>query len=101
MFTPAFRRNARWSVDPKVPDVGDESSTWEEVSAFYDFWYGFKSWREFPHPGELPQAADVFPYTRCGGLAWVGPSFWHVIYDIMVSVQGAVLDSNALRGQVI
>jgi hypothetical protein len=41
-------------VDPKVPDVGDESSTWEEVSAFYDFWYGFKSWREFPHPGELP-----------------------------------------------
>ncbi|KAF6264387.1 DnaJ-domain-containing protein [Scenedesmus sp. NREL 46B-D3] len=46
------RRNARWSVDPKVPDVGDESSSWEAVSAFYDFWYGFKSWREFPHPDE-------------------------------------------------
>jgi hypothetical protein len=43
-----------------VPDVGDESSSWEEVSAFYDFWYGFKSWREFPHPGmclELPTCA--------------------------------------------
>lgn len=51
VFAPAFRRNARWSVDSKVPDVGDESSGWEEVSAFYDFWYAFKSWREFPHPG--------------------------------------------------
>jgi hypothetical protein len=35
-----------------VPDVGDESSSWEAVSAFYDFWYGFRSWREFPHPDE-------------------------------------------------
>lgn len=52
MFGPAFKRNARWSVDPKVPDVGDENSSWEQVSAFYDFWYGFKSWREFPHPDE-------------------------------------------------
>jgi DnaJ family protein C protein 2 len=52
VFAPAFRRNARWSIDPKVPDVGDESSSWEAVSAFYDFWYGFKSWREFPHPDE-------------------------------------------------
>ncbi|WIA35239.1 hypothetical protein OEZ86_003700 [Tetradesmus obliquus] len=52
VFAPAFRRNARWSVDPKVPDVGDEGSPWDEVSAFYDFWYGFKSWREFPHPDE-------------------------------------------------
>lgn len=51
VFAPAFRRNSRWSVDPKVPDVGDENSTWEEVSTFYDFWYAFKSWREFPHPG--------------------------------------------------
>jgi len=51
VFAPAFRRNSRWSVDPKVPDVGDESSSWEDVSAFYDFWYSFKSWREFPHPG--------------------------------------------------
>lgn len=52
VFAPAFKRNARWSVDPKVPDVGDENSSWEQVSAFYDFWYGFKSWREFPHPDE-------------------------------------------------
>lgn len=52
VFAPAFRRNARWSVDPKVPDVGDESTTWSDVDAFYDFWYGFKSWREFPHPGK-------------------------------------------------
>jgi hypothetical protein len=23
-----------------------------QVDAFYNFWYGFKSWREFPHPDE-------------------------------------------------
>ncbi len=23
-----------------------------QVNAFYDFWYTFKSWREFPHPDE-------------------------------------------------
>ncbi|KAF8060498.1 histidine--tRNA ligase [Scenedesmus sp. PABB004] len=52
VFGPAFRRNARWSSEPAVPEVGDESTPWEEVSAFYDFWYAFRSWREFPHPDE-------------------------------------------------
>lgn len=52
VFGPAFRRNARWSVDPKVPDVGDEGADWDEVQQFYDFWFAFKSWREFPHPDE-------------------------------------------------
>lgn len=52
VFAPAFRRNARWSVDPKVPDVGGPDSPWDQVAAFYDFWFSFKSWREFPHPDE-------------------------------------------------
>ena len=52
VFGPAFRRNARWSVDPSVPDVGAPDAPWAEVSAFYDGWFGFKSWREFPHPDE-------------------------------------------------
>ncbi|GBF99777.1 hypothetical protein Rsub_12217 [Raphidocelis subcapitata] len=52
VFAPAFRRNARWSVNPGVPDVGGPDTPWSEVSAFYDFWFGFKSWREFPHPEE-------------------------------------------------
>ena len=52
VFGPAFRRNARWSVDPKVPDMGGPDEPWSKVSAFYDFWFGFRSWREFPHPDE-------------------------------------------------
>ncbi len=42
MFGPAFRRNARWSVDPKVPDVGDENTPYEQVDRFYNFWFAFK-----------------------------------------------------------
>ncbi|KAG2484576.1 hypothetical protein HYH03_016619 [Edaphochlamys debaryana] len=52
VFGPAFRRNARWSSATPVPEVGDDATPWEEVSKFYDFWYTFKSWREFPHPDE-------------------------------------------------
>lgn len=52
VFSPAFRRNARWSVAPNVPDLGPPDAPWSEVSAFYDFWFAFKSWREFPHPEE-------------------------------------------------
>lgn len=39
-------------MEKGVPDLGDEETAWETVSAFYDFWYKFKSWREFPHPDE-------------------------------------------------
>lgn len=42
VFGPAFRRNSRWSVDPKVPDVGDEKTPYEQVDKFYDFWFAFK-----------------------------------------------------------
>ena len=52
MFGPAFRRNSRWSVAQPVPEVGDPSAAWEHTSAFYDFWFTFRSWREFPHPDE-------------------------------------------------
>lgn len=52
MFGPAFRRNARWSIDSKVPDIGDGGAAWEEVDKFYRFWFSFRSWREFPHEDE-------------------------------------------------
>ena len=53
VFGPAFRRNARWSAAPgPVPDLGDADTPWDAVDAFYEFWYGFKSWREFPHEDE-------------------------------------------------
>ncbi len=52
MFGPAFRRNSRWSVAQPVPEVGDDGAAWADVDAFYDFWFAFRSWREFPHPDE-------------------------------------------------
>jgi DnaJ family protein C protein 2 len=53
VFGAAFRRNARWSsADGVVPDLGDADTPWADVDAFYDFWYAFKSWREFPHEDE-------------------------------------------------
>ncbi|GLC41260.1 hypothetical protein PLESTB_001081800 [Pleodorina starrii] len=65
VFGPAFRRNARWSSVEPVPDVGDDSTPWEDVSKFYDFWYTFKSWREFPHPDEEDvEAAESREHRR-------------------------------------
>ncbi|KAK9067873.1 hypothetical protein SSX86_011984 [Deinandra increscens subsp. villosa] len=49
VFGPAFMRNGRWSVSQPIPSLGDDNTPLKEVDAFYDFWFGFKSWREFPH----------------------------------------------------
>ncbi|KDD73874.1 hypothetical protein H632_c1769p0, partial [Helicosporidium sp. ATCC 50920] len=52
VFGVTFRRNARWSTRQPVPDLGTEDSPVPQVQRFYDFWYRFQSWREFPHPDE-------------------------------------------------
>ncbi|XAR54502.1 hypothetical protein NMG60_11029652 [Bertholletia excelsa] len=52
VFGPAFTRNGRWSVNQPVPSLGDENTGLKEVDIFYNFWYSFKSWREFPHADE-------------------------------------------------
>lgn len=52
MFAPAFRRNSRWSIAQPVPEVGDDSTPYAAADAFYNFWFTFRSWREFPHPDE-------------------------------------------------
>lgn len=52
VFGPAFLRNGRWSVVQPIPFLGDENTPLKDVDLFYDFWYGFKSWREFPHADE-------------------------------------------------
>ncbi|KAJ4704396.1 DnaJ subfamily C member 2 [Melia azedarach] len=53
VFGPAFMRNGRWSVNQPVPSLGDENTPLKEVDSFYNFWYSFKSWREFPHADEF------------------------------------------------
>ncbi|XP_030534389.1 dnaJ homolog subfamily C member 2 [Rhodamnia argentea] len=53
VFSPAFMRNGRWSVNRQVPSLGDDNTPIKEVDNFYDFWYSFRSWREFPHADEF------------------------------------------------
>ncbi|KAK9283895.1 hypothetical protein L1049_012150 [Liquidambar formosana] len=53
VFGPAFMRNGRWSVNQPIPSLGDDGTPFKEVDSFYDFWYSFKSWREFPHADEF------------------------------------------------
>ncbi|XP_050366491.1 uncharacterized protein LOC126784969 [Argentina anserina] len=52
VFGPAFMRNGRWSVNQPIPFLGDDNTSLKEVDDFYNFWYSFKSWREFPHEDE-------------------------------------------------
>ncbi|XP_066345093.1 uncharacterized protein [Miscanthus floridulus] len=52
VFGPAFMRNGRWSVTHPIPSLGDDTTPVEEVDKFYNFWYNFKSWREFPDDDE-------------------------------------------------
>lgn len=53
VFGPAFLRNARWSVNQPAPTLGEDKTEMAEVDGFYNFWYSFKSWREFPHADDF------------------------------------------------
>eukprot|EP01062_Namystynia_karyoxenos_P027190 TRINITY_DN20955_c0_g1_i1.p1 TRINITY_DN20955_c0_g1~~TRINITY_DN20955_c0_g1_i1.p1 ORF type:complete len:666 (+),score=310.52 TRINITY_DN20955_c0_g1_i1:82-1998(+) len=48
-FGECFARNARWCAQGRAacPPFGDDSAPMEQVDAFYSFWFGFQSWRDF------------------------------------------------------
>jgi Zuotin-like, zuotin homology domain len=37
----------RWSNKRPVPELGSESTPYEKVEKFYNFWFKFQSWRDF------------------------------------------------------
>jgi len=52
VFGPAFDLNERWSDLPDVPYLGDADSSLQHVNNFYEFWFNFKSWREYSYQDE-------------------------------------------------
>ncbi|XP_042067374.1 dnaJ homolog subfamily C member 2-like [Salvia splendens] len=66
VFGPAFLRNGNWSINQAIPTLGDDKSPIKEVDSFYDFWYAFKSWWEFPHADEFDlEQAESRDHKRC------------------------------------
>ena len=57
-FGPVFDRNRKWSVDSKIPRLGDDSTPVKEVQRFYDAWYRFNSWRDFSHGDEMTEIGE-------------------------------------------
>lgn len=79
-FAPAFKRQARWSAAPggagAAPELGDADTPWDQVDKFYDFWFAFKSWREFPHEDEEDvEGAESREEKRCACCCFFPPFF--------------------------
>ncbi|KAJ3036988.1 hypothetical protein HDU99_010446, partial [Rhizoclosmatium hyalinum] len=60
VFGPAFEKEARFSKDPEIFNhkLGDDSSSREEVEAFYRQWINFDSWRTFEFMDEEEEGLD-------------------------------------------
>ena len=51
-FAPVFERNARWSETQPAPLLGGADAPFDDVAAFYNFWFDFRSWRDFADADE-------------------------------------------------
>eukprot|EP00756_Hemistasia_phaeocysticola_P024570 Hpha_TRINITY_DN15955_c1_g2::TRINITY_DN15955_c1_g2_i1::g.70776::m.70776/K09522/DNAJC2; DnaJ homolog subfamily C member 2 len=62
VFGACFAANSRWYDGKKedLPSLGDDDTDLDVVEKFYDFWYGFKSWRDFSHE----VADDLYDLTE-------------------------------------
>lgn len=47
-----FKAEGRFSKNHPVPPFGDANASYEDVDAFYNFWYNFDSWRSFEYLDE-------------------------------------------------
>jgi len=47
LFGSYFSRFSKWSEVTPVPELGGSDTPMDKVDGFYDFWYGFKSWRDY------------------------------------------------------
>lgn len=61
-FSACFSRNGLFSENKPVPNLGDEKTPINKVLKFYEFWQGFKSWRDFTVEDEydLDQAENRY-----------------------------------------
>jgi len=46
VFDEVFKRNAKFSEQNPVPQLGNMDTPYEKVKSFYDFWFAFDSWRD-------------------------------------------------------
>ncbi len=51
LYGAIFQRNARFATKKHVPELGDDSMPMDQVYAFYRYWVGFDSWRDFTGMG--------------------------------------------------
>jgi DnaJ family protein C protein 2 len=61
-FEVVFKRNALFAKRKPVPNLGDASSSIEQVYKFYKYWDNFESWRDFSQYDEYDprEAADRY-----------------------------------------
>ena len=71
VFKRQFSKFAKYS-SMAVPELGDMNTNMKEVDAFYNFWYEFKSWRDFSFKMEdvemeadIPREEKRYIYLQC------------------------------------